>query len=227
MDHPSVFIDGTKLENRAGRYTFVWRKNEEKHLGREKEQVPGSTGCTSAELFSDRNDVKTLQPFLKQMEQQHQDRYKEVVADAGYESLDPCLCLDSTGQICFIKPTNYDQSCSKKFRKQIGRIENMKYSTEEDCFIRAQGRRFSLRRESTEFRNGQLVSTAWYCCDSCDGCPCRFQCCRAKDPAKLWEIMRKKTFWEKRAMATENMTALRGSIPGYAALSRRKAPLYC
>ena len=25
-DHSAVFVDGTKLESRAGRYTFVWRK---------------------------------------------------------------------------------------------------------------------------------------------------------------------------------------------------------
>ena len=29
-DHRTVFVDGTKLESRAGRYTFVWRKNVEK-----------------------------------------------------------------------------------------------------------------------------------------------------------------------------------------------------
>ena len=29
-DHKAVFIDGTKLESRAGRYTFVWRKSVEK-----------------------------------------------------------------------------------------------------------------------------------------------------------------------------------------------------
>ena len=27
VDHKTVFIDGTKLESRAGRYTFVWRGN--------------------------------------------------------------------------------------------------------------------------------------------------------------------------------------------------------
>lgn len=32
-EHDEVFIDGTKLESRANRYTFVWRKTTEKHLG--------------------------------------------------------------------------------------------------------------------------------------------------------------------------------------------------
>lgn len=46
-DHSAVFVDGTKLESRAGRYTFVWRKSVEKHLARVKEQIYKETGMTS------------------------------------------------------------------------------------------------------------------------------------------------------------------------------------
>ena len=46
-DHRTVFVDGTKLESRAGRYTFVWRKSVEKHLAKVKEQVRKATGLTS------------------------------------------------------------------------------------------------------------------------------------------------------------------------------------
>ena len=38
-DHETVFIDGTKLESVAGRYTFVWRKTVEKQLAKVKEKV--------------------------------------------------------------------------------------------------------------------------------------------------------------------------------------------
>lgn len=38
-DHETVFIDGTKLESTAGRYTFVWRKSVEKQLAKVKKQV--------------------------------------------------------------------------------------------------------------------------------------------------------------------------------------------
>lgn len=41
-DHQAVFIDGTKIESRAGRYTFVWRKSVEKHLSKVKTQVEQS-----------------------------------------------------------------------------------------------------------------------------------------------------------------------------------------
>ena len=133
-----------------------------------------------------------------------------MAADAGYESLDNYLYLDSTGQACFIKPTNYDQKKSKKFRKQIGRAENMDYAPEEDCFTCAQGRKLPLRRECTKIQDGQFVSTAWYRCVDCTGCPCRSQCCRAKDPNRPKELCLQKTFWEKRAEATQRLTSERG-----------------
>ena len=307
-DHKAVFIDGTKLESRAGRYTFVWRKSVEKQIAKVREQVRQATGLTTPaalrahleelavgiafvhgsgrrkspeqkawehlsgllerwegyerqlevmgetrnsyaktdpdatfmrmkedhmrngqlkpgynvqiavnseyitgiEAFSDRNDIQTLRPFLRRLERFQQARYEEVTADAGYESLDNYLYLDSTGQTCFIKPTNYDQKKSKKFRKQIGRVENMAYNLEEDCFTCTQGRKLPLRRECTEIRDGQFVSTAWYRCEDCTGCPCRSQCCRAKDPNQPKELCLQKTFWEKRAETTQRLTSERG-----------------
>ena len=100
--------------------------------------------------------------MLNTLSRWHQARYEEVVADAGYESLENYLYLERSGQMCFIKPTNCDQKKTSKFRKQVGRIENMEYDPEADCFTCAQGRKLYLRRETTQVRDGQLVSTAWY-----------------------------------------------------------------
>ena len=38
-DHEAVFIDGTKLESKANRYTFVWRKTVERELKKIKEKL--------------------------------------------------------------------------------------------------------------------------------------------------------------------------------------------
>ena len=307
-DHEVVFIDGTKLESRAGRYTFVWRKNVEKHLARVKEHLKSMTGLSSRaairsrleeeakkivfvsgkgkhkeqaqrdweaknallerwenyeemlstmgegrnsysktdsdatfmrmkedhmrngqlkpgynvqiavnseyitglEVFSDRADVRTLCPMLNTLHRWHQVRYEAVAADAGYESLENYLYLEQNGQMCFIKPTNYDQKKTSKFRKQVGRIENMEYDPEADCFTCAQGRKLYLRRETTQVQEGQIVSTAWYRCEDCSECPCRVQCCRAKDLNKPKEIVLQTTFWEKRKQATANIKTERG-----------------
>lgn len=307
-DHKAVFLDGTKLESRAGRYTFVWRKSVEKQQARVEKKLNSLTGLTTStavrslleeeareivfvsgkgsrksqaqrdweekqallerweryegilstmgeernsysktdpdatfmrmkedhmrngqlkpgynvqiavnseyitgiEAFPDRNDVKTLRPMLHTLSRRHKARYEEVVADAGYESLENYLYLEQNGQMCFIKPTNYDQKKTSRFRKQVGRIENMEYDPEADCFTCVQGRKLHLRRETTEVQDGQLVTSAWYRCEDCSGCSHRAQCCRAKDPDKPKEITLEKTFWEKRKQATENIMTERG-----------------
>ena len=43
-DHETVFINGTKIESRAGRYTFCWRGTVEKKLTKVKEKVLEQTG---------------------------------------------------------------------------------------------------------------------------------------------------------------------------------------
>ena len=307
-DHETVFIDGTKMESAAGRYTFVWRKSVEKRLARVKEQVysalsvntlaeleqrlwemgeeitfvhgkgkrkseeqktwealdqlrsrwinyeeqletmgegrnsysktdpeatfmrmkddhmrngqlkPGynvqlavnSEYITGVDVFSDRTDYRTMVPFLKTLQRQHGEKYASVTADAGYERLGNYLFLRSNGQMSFIKPTNYEQQKKKKYKEQIGRMENMSYDAEEDCFICAQGRRLPLHRESTALQDGSLVTTAWYCCENCKECPLRAKCCQSKDPERPKELQVNRTFQELRNDSLKNITSERG-----------------
>ena len=307
-DHKTVFVDGTKLESCAGRYTFCWRGSVEKNLAKVREKVLQMTGLkklkalqelleqtgrnikfthgkgtrkseeqrqwealnelcmrwedyenslsimgedrnsyaktdtdatfmrmkedhmkngqlkpaynvqiavnseyiTGVDVFSNRTDFGTLVPFLKRLQHYHETKYEEVTADAGYESLENYLYLEGNGQMSFIKPSNYEAQKTKKFKQKIGRIENMSYDSEEDCFTCAEGRSLPLIRETSEFQNGHIVTTAYYRCESCKGCPRRKDCCQAKDPEQPKELMLKKTFWEKRAQSQENITTERG-----------------
>ena len=54
------------------------------------------------------------------------------------------------------------------------------------------------------------MSTAWYRCEDCIGCPHRAQCCRSKDQDRPKEIVLRKTFWEKRKQAEKNIMTQRG-----------------
>ena len=307
-DHKSVFIDGTKIESRAGRYTFSWRGTAEKNLEKAKKKVLEETGCktlpeletllsqmaegvvfvsgkgkhkteeqrewealdrlrqqwiryeeqlqimgpdrnsysktdhdatfmrmkedhmrngqlkpaynvqiavnseyiTGIDVFSNRTDVGTLIPFLHKLEMAHQQRYEEVTADAGYESLENYLYLESNGQVSFIKPSNYEAQKTKKYRSQIGRIENMQYDKEEDCYICAEGRKLYCRKVSTEANNGTPITRAWYRCENCQNCPQREKCCKKQDKDAPKEVIMKETFWEKRQQSLENITSERG-----------------
>ena len=68
------------------------------------------------------------------MEKHLQRRYPNVVADAGYESEENYLYLETNGQRAFIKPSNYEKSKTRKWKKDIGRRENMTYLPEEDAY---------------------------------------------------------------------------------------------
>lgn len=197
--------------------TFMRMKEDHMRNGQLKpgynvQLAVNSEYITGVDVFSNRTDSGTLIPFMKQMEKKHSSRYREVVADAGYESLDNLLFLERSGQICFVKPANDDAQKTKKFRSQIGRMENMHYDPQEDVFLCAQGRRLLCRREQTEWGAGQPVTTAWYRCESCHDCPQRSLCCRAKDADTPKEIKWNRTFWEKRATARHNICTPRGIV---------------
>ena len=321
-EHDEVFIDGTKLESRANRYTFVWRKTTEKHLAKVKEAVrqefvfrciPGNvtlkklralvesekascekagtafvygTGrrkppeqrayeklrallekwedyekklfvmgnnrnsyaktdpdatfmhmkedhmrngqlkpgynvqlavnseyITGAATFSNRTDSGTLRPFLRRMEQYHGKSYRDVVADAGYESLDNYLYLEESGQTSFIKPVSYETQKTKKFKQQIGRRENMRYDQQEDCYLCEAGRKLVFRRESTFLdRQGYYRTTSFYRCEDCTGCPYRTAYCKAKDDGKAKELQIKPDLLRLSDRSRQNIKSERGIL---------------
>lgn len=290
-EHDEVFIDGTKLESKANRYTFVWRKTTEKYLAKVKKQVRQEFECrgiignvtlkklrvlvaaekiacekagisfvhgighrkspeqraweklngllerwaayekklftmgntrnsysktdpdatfmhmkedhmrngqlkpgynvqiavnseyiTGVAAFSNRTDSGTLQPFLRHLERQHGKKYRDIAADAGYESLDNYLFLQENGQTSFIKPINYEAQKTKKFKSQLGRRENMQYAAQADCYICAAGRTLRFRRECTRLgKQGRFHTMAYYRCENCADCLHREACCKAKD----------------------------------------------
>lgn len=51
-DHETLFIGGTKMESRAGRYTFRWRKTVEKQLAKVKQKILGATGLETLEALA-------------------------------------------------------------------------------------------------------------------------------------------------------------------------------
>ena len=120
------------------------------------------------------------------------------------------MYLEKNGQMSFIKPSNYEVRKTKRFKEQVGRIENMTYDEQWDAFICTYGKTLSLRRETTELVQGRPVTTSWYRCEDCTNCPHRSACCQAKDLAKPKEVVRKKTFWEMRAASQENITTEHG-----------------
>ena len=86
-DHETVFIDGTKLESRAGRYTFVWRKSVEKQLAKVKEKVRAGTSLTSLEALEQHlSDKAAGIPFV------HGPGRRKSEVQKEWETLDELRC---------------------------------------------------------------------------------------------------------------------------------------
>lgn len=125
--------------------TFIHMKDDHMRNGQLKPAYNvhicvNSEFITGIGVFSDRNDVSTLEPFMDVLAKRHGQRYKAVSADAGYESLSNYRFFDGVGTDSFIKPTNYEQLKTKKFKKQIGRRENRAYDKISDHYLCAERR---------------------------------------------------------------------------------------
>ncbi|MBU2703551.1 hypothetical protein Ga0466249_004696 [Sporomusaceae bacterium BoRhaA] len=98
-------------------------------------------------------DTTTLIPFLDEQKTFFPYQYNKVVADSGYESEENYLYLESHEQAGYIKPSNYEQSKTRKYKKDIGRRENMPSDEMSNSYLCANGKeitRDGIRRVKSQ-----------------------------------------------------------------------------
>ena len=86
------------------------------------------------DISSKRSDQLTFIPFLDKLGESLPAKYENIIADAGYESEENCVYLEENNQKSFIKPQNYENTKSKKFKNNIGKRENMIYNKIADTY---------------------------------------------------------------------------------------------
>ena len=158
-------------------------------------------------------DTKTLIPFLKDMEQNLGFKYTEIVADAGYESEENYLFIEANGQTAFIKPNNYEISKKRRFKTDIGKMENMDYDKENDFYICKNNRKLTAQYEKKEkTATGYRRTTTVYKCSDCSGCPYKTDCIKGNNCKTSMEQRNKtlyvsKTMKQKRTEDLERITS--------------------
>ncbi len=132
---------------------------------------------TWVDLSAHPTDVLTLVPFLKDMEAYLPFKYKEIVADAGYESEEAYVFMDHNGQESYLKPQNYEISKTRKYRQDISRRENMTYDPEQDEYICSNGKRLKACKERQKKNaNGYVSTVTVYECEDCHDCCYKEKC---------------------------------------------------
>lgn len=147
-------------------------------------------------------DTTTLIPFLKEMEEHLSFKYHKVVADAGYESEENYHYLEENGQISYIKPANYEISKTRKYRNDIGRIENMEYDALTDTYSCRNGKKLPaayIKKERT--KTGYERETTVYSCAGCGGCPYKKECIKGNHSKKPIEERNKNLYVSRKFIA--------------------------
>lgn len=127
-------------------------------------------------------DTTTLIPFLKETEKYLAFKYQKVIADAGYESEENYVFLDQNQQMAFIKPSNYEISKKRKYKKDIGRVENMKYNEKSDSYICKNNKTLSFTQvRRSKSKTGYVSEKNIYQCEECSGCPYKKECIKGNN----------------------------------------------
>lgn len=131
----------------------------------------------ATEIFNDRTDVNTFIPFMEKIKNNLGVEYMYPTADAGYESEENYTYFEKNGQKPCIKPANYEQTKTRKYRNDIGKAENIQYDENTDTYTCHYGRKLvnvGVRKSKTS--SGYISEKTMYQCEGCGGCPHKAQC---------------------------------------------------
>jgi transposase len=205
----------SKTDNDA---TFMRMKDDHMKNGQLKpaynvQMAVESEYVVGAGVFQNCNDLGTLIPLLESMFEHCPliaEHLKKVIADSGYESEEIYAFLKKLGIEAYIKPQNYEQMQTRKFKNNIGKRENMVYNAETDEYTCANGKPLcAIGTSKRKSKSGYESEVTVYECESCEGCPHKEKCTKAKGNRKM-EVS--KNFIEMRAESLENVSSDYGKL---------------
>lgn len=173
----------------------------------------------ATEIFNDRTDVNTFVPFMEKIKNQLGIKYMYPTADAGYESEENYTYFENNGQKPCIKPANYEQTKTRKYKNDIGRAENMQYDENTDTYICHYGKKLvNVGVRKTKTSSGYISEKTMYQCESCEGCPHKAQCIKhnarcntpLEERTKRFELS--KTFKKQREEMLKRITTKQGIL---------------
>ncbi len=169
-------------------------------------------------IGSQPTDTTTLIPFLKDAEEHLKFKYKNITADAGYESEENYLFLESNGQLSYIKPANYEISKTRKYKNDIGKVENMEYDSESDSYTCRNSKKLTADHiRHSKSKTGYVSEKTIYKCEDCSGCPYKSDCikgnnCKTPMEERTKTLQVSKTFLKHRKEDLERILSDEGIL---------------
>lgn len=184
----TIYIDGTKIEAYANKYSFVWKKSTLKYKERLEENILQLIDEFNKYFNKELDSIFDILSFLEEFKihkvygrgkrkskeqlflekiKSQNIKVKNVVADAGYESLSNYEYLKINNYVSFIKPIYYEKSKTRKYKKDLNRVENLEYNEEENRLFRKDGLEleflyYGKEKKTIYFRNPETEKKVRY-----------------------------------------------------------------
>ena len=150
--------------------TFMRMKEDHMKNGQLKPayniQLASASGFIIGENISHHpSDMYTLKPFLKDLLEKNPNKLNKIVADAGYESEENYVFLAENNLTSYIKPSNYEKSKTRKYKKEQEFKKSLKYDERQDKYTSQEGKEFIRCNDRYRKRkSGYVTTTKVYRC---------------------------------------------------------------
>ena len=228
----TIFIDGTKIEASANKYTFVWKKAVTKNQAKLLQKL--ADFVAECELLYDikivygntikikhvkklrkklyalketenivfvhgigkrktslQKSIETLESYLNRLKKYNQqihicaerNSYSKTDHDATFMRMKEDAM--GNGQL---KPANYEISKTRKYKNDIGKIENMEYDVKKDIYTCKNGKKLGVDHiRHSKSKTGYVSEKTIYKCEDCNGCPYKSECIKGNNCKTLLE----------------------------------------
>src|SRR5690625_1779251 len=176
IDEEAIFIDGTKIEANANKFTFVWRKSIEKY---------SSSLVEKSNLMYDELLEKEIIPSIeRENEEELSIKEIEVIVEKLNETIDTYTRqIEESDIVSERKQLRAERKEPKKYRKQFADflIRKQKYQRDMETF-KDRNRRLNYVYESNRTdKYGFKRTFKVYECEDCSDCPLRSLCTKAAE----------------------------------------------
>lgn len=150
--------------------TFMRMKEDHMRNGQLKPayniQLASASGFIIGENVSHHpSDMYTLKPFLTKLLKSYPDKLDKIVADAGYESEENYVYLAENNLTSYIKPSNYEKSKTRKYKKEQEFRKSLVYDKNQDKYKSKEGKEFIRCNDRYRKRkSGYVTTTKVYRC---------------------------------------------------------------
>ena len=160
------------------------------------------------DFYSNPGDPLTLIPFLGSFLKSYDKLPVKVCADSGYGSEENYKYMQEKQIEAFVKYNYFHKEQKRSFKSNPSFQQNLYYNKREDYFVCPMGQHMERTENTTRTNSSGYVSQiAIYKAKSCEGCPMRGPCHKAKGNR---EIEVNHTLREYRRKAREMLTSAEG-----------------